>query len=615
MEGRQSAARSDRLTLPFVAEASATRRTALLLAADVRTSRLLVATRFVGLLLLIGCVPGCGRTRPASDAPHHEATVQDGTPGKLTHEDGAHGTVTSQGQPLPNATVRYQGTRSSAQTDADGRFELPAPPARSTASGVNAPLVVTASREGYLIGSQPWSARKPDRLSIQLMPLPTLDHEDYPWVHPDPDAARPGNCGNCHGEIHEQWNASAHARGTANRRFLNLYEGSNWRGEMEHGWSLVAEHPEGLGVCAACHAPSADLEHLAIGDIREVDAVAARGVHCDFCHKVQDSPLIAPAAKPHEPPASADPPESTELPAPLGLVHGRFGLALLRPESPREQLFFGPLDDVDRGEDSYASIYRESRYCASCHEGTVFGVPVYTTYSEWLASPAREQGKQCQDCHMRPSGSLTNVAPGAGGLERDPQTLASHEMLPGGRLGMLRQCLGLEARWGATDAAAASATPSPAFVNAVAADVALVSVQIQAREVGHRVPTGFIDRHLLLVVEAFDAAQQPVAMIAGPQLPDAAGDLRGLPGQVYARRWVDPATGAPQPFWRPGGTLSDNRLEPQATRAETFAFPATAARVRVRLLFRGFWADTARDKGWPDDTLTVHECLLDRTVK
>jgi hypothetical protein len=37
--------------------------------------------------------------------------------------------------------------------------------------------------------------------------------------------------------------------------------------------------------------------------------------------------------------------------------------------------------------------------------------------------------------------------------------------------------------------------------------------------------------------------------------------------------------------------------------------------VRVRLLFRGFWADTARDKGWPDDTLTVHECLLDRPVK
>lgn len=610
---KQAAARSERSTPPVGAEASAMRRAAPLLARTARASRLLVATRFIGLLLVIGLAFGCERSRPATDAPHHENDTQDATSENLSHQVGARGTVTSQGQPLPNATVRYQSTRLSTQTDAGGRFELPAPPARSKASDVDAPLVVTASREGYLIGSQPWSARKQDRLSIQLMPLPTLDHEDYPWVHPDPDATRPGNCGNCHGEIHEQWSASAHARGTANRRFLNLYEGSNWRGELEHGWSLVAEHPEGLGVCAACHAPSADLEHLAIGDIRDVDAVAARGVHCDFCHKVQDSPLIAPAAKRSESPTSSGTPESTESPGPLGLVHGRFGLALLRPESPREQLFFGSLDDVDRGEDSYAAIYRESRYCASCHEGTVFGVPVYTTYSEWLASPAREQGKQCQDCHMRPSGALTNVAPGAGGLERDPQTLASHEMLPGGRLAMLRDCLRLEARWGAADTA--SATPSPTSANAVPADAASLSVQLQAREVGHRVPTGFIDRHLLLVVEAFDAAQQPVAMIAGPRLPDAAGDLRGLAGQVFARRWVDPATGAPQPFWRPGGTLSDNRLEPQSTRVETFAFPANAARVRVRLLFRGFWADTARDKGWPDDTLTVHECLLDRPVK
>ena len=75
-----------------------------------------------------------------------------------------------------------------------------------------------------------------------------------------------------------------------------------------------------------------------------------------------------------------------------------------KQERPK-QLFFGPLDDVDRGEDAFSPLYRESRYCASCHEGIVFGVHVYSTYSEWLSSPARRAGKQCQDCHMAPTGA------------------------------------------------------------------------------------------------------------------------------------------------------------------------------------------------------------------
>src|SRR5262249_31537693 len=136
-------------------------------------------------------------------------------------------------------------------------------------------------------------------------------------------------------------------------------------------------------------------------DLRRAEGVALQGVHCDYCHKI----------------AEVDNPQP-------GLTHGRFGLKLRRPAEG--QLFFGPLDDVDRGDDAYSPLYRESRYCASCHEGTVFGVPVYTTYSEWLASPAAREGKQCQDCHMAPTGLLTNLAPGKGGIPRDPKTLANH---------------------------------------------------------------------------------------------------------------------------------------------------------------------------------------------
>ena len=66
---------------------------------------------------------------------------------------------------------------------------------------------------------------------------------------------------------------------------------------------------------------------------------------------------------------------------------------------------------------------------------------VYGTYSEWLNSPAATQGKQCQDCHMTPTGKMTNIAPGQGGIERDPKTLASHVMFAGSQADMLKQSL------------------------------------------------------------------------------------------------------------------------------------------------------------------------------
>src|SRR5262249_37185986 len=151
------------------------------------------------------------------------------------------------------------------------------------------------------------------------------------------------------------------------------------------------------------------------------------------------------------------------------------------------QLFFGPLDDVDRGEDAYSPLYRDSRYCATCHEGTVFGVPVYTTYSEWLDSPARREGKQCQSFHMAPTGGMTNMAPGKGGLERDPATLGNHRFFMGSQGDMLRRCLRLDVRLHPNGRA---------------------EVAVQADAVGHRVPTGFIDRNLILVLEAFDSKDQ-----------------------------------------------------------------------------------------------------------
>src|SRR5205085_5090183 len=139
-------------------------------------------------------------------------------------------------------------------------------------------------------------------------------------------------------------------------------------------WNVLGENPEGAAVCVLCHAPTFR-DPLAEYDLRTIKGVAAQGVHCDYCHKVVEVPN-----DPHAGP---------------GIRFGRDGLTLLRPKNG-QQLFFGPLDDALREGEAFgfSPLYRESRYCAPCHEGTVFGVHAYGTYSEWLASPARAEGKQ-----------------------------------------------------------------------------------------------------------------------------------------------------------------------------------------------------------------------------
>lgn len=458
------------------------------------------------------------------------------------------GVVLDDSGPISGAAVRFQGDPHFVLSNLDGIFELPDRP-----KGIRQ---ITAWKEGYLIAGAPSDAQA---LTLHLKSLPTKDNEGYSWVDSIPDAARPQNCGNCHRQIYDEWSASGHARSASNRRFLNLYDGTDWQGRGHVGWSLRDEHPDGIGVCNACHAPTAPFD----ADLRNLSGVSAHGVHCDFCHKIANA--------------------STER---VGFTHGRYGFDLLRPS--QGQLFFGPLDDVDRGEDAFASVYRDSKYCASCHEGVVFGVPVYTTYSEWLESPARKENKQCQNCHMAPTGMMSNIAPGKGGIERDPHTLGNHRFFEPSQMEMLRRCL----------LVATNADSQGDFLK--------VTVRIQADQVGHRVPTGFVDRNLLLVLEAFGPNESPMLPTGGPRLSSLAGKTwAGKAGKIYAKRLTDFDGKGPVPFWRARPVSEDNRLQPGQPDSLEWQFPSTTNRLRLRVIYRRFWPETARAKAWPEDDLII----------
>ena len=234
------------------------------------------------------------------------------------------------------------------------------------------------------------------------------------------------------------------------------------------------------------------------------------------------------------------------------------------------------------------AIYKESRYCASCHEGIVFGVHAYGTYSEWLDSPAKQQGKQCQDCHMAPTGRMTNIAPGNGGIERDPRTLASHHT-PGGQADMLRRGLALQVH-----------STAPGKFN----------VEVSAQNVGHRIPTGFPDRQVILVVAAFDAKGLPAPLLDGPRLPPSVGKWQGLPGRLYAKQLIGENERTPTPFWLPIFRTEDTRLVPERPDRQRFQFPEGTQSVRVQLWYRRFWQTAADARGWTDNDLLVHEAVL-----
>ena len=445
-------------------------------------------------------------------------------------------------------------------TDADGRFWLPWEDSAWVSHRSTHPTQrLVAAAEGFFIAGVDAAPGRDALLSLQRHNA--VDRLDYAWIDPRPDANNADACANCHGAIYDEWLAGGHGAGHANRRFMGLFDGSDWEGNESVGPALVRDAPEAAGVCASCHTPGAT-DFAVIGDLRKASGVDRQGVHCDFCHKT----------------AAVDVSR-------VGLDHGRFAMKLQRPP-PGVQQFFGKLDDDDRGHSVHAAVLGESRFCAPCHEGVVFGKHQYSDYSDWRASDYARRGVQCQDCHMKPTGQMTNLAPGNGGLDRDPLRLPSHRPTAG-RLAALRGCLSLTL----------GGRHENGRINVVAT--------VQTHGIGHRFPAGHSARQLLLVIDARDAAGRPLEPLAGPYLTEGRSTR---PGRLFAKMFRGFDGTQPIADWTPGELAFDTRLAGDTSDRSTYAFRGgDDATVTARLIYRRFDPDVARQKRWPDNEVLVHE--------
>jgi hypothetical protein len=202
---------------------------------------------------------------------------------------------------------------------------------------------------------------------------------------------------------------------------------------------------------------------------------------------------------------------------------------------------------------------------------------------------------------------LTNVAPGLGGVERDPLTIPAHTFPGASSIELLQNAVTLTAE------------------AARQGEQIVVDVTVLNDQTGHHVPTDSPLRQMLLLVVARDQEGRDLAQLDGPVLPDwagigdpQAGYYAGLPGKGYAKilmeLWTElTPTGA---YWNPTRLVSDNRLPAFGSDVSRFVFAAPAegpARLELRLFFRRAFKQLMDQKDWdvPDILMEQQTFLLE----
>jgi hypothetical protein len=528
--------------------------------------------------------------------------------------------VDGQGVPVSGAVVKIPTTEISSISDDQGKFSIQNQPAGTA-------LSLTAWAMGFYIKAADDVYPGDEDITIILQAHPAYDNPDYDWLSSVVDANGEGEnqgCSKCHSSVGsglgialpvDEWLQDAHSQTGGNLRFLNMYYGTDAKGNQSpltqfgysrdygqlpllpdpakpyYGPGYRLDFPGTTGNCAACHLPAA-----AINTPYGVDPAAAviqaeGGIPCDFCHKIWDVTL--------------DPNSGL----PIANMPGVLSYKFLRPPEGH-QFFAGPFDDVGAGEDTFSPVQTQSQFCAPCHYGVFWDTTIYNSFGEWLESPYSDpdNGKTCQDCHMPHSGVSYFALPEQGGLLRDPSTIVSH-LMPGASSNELLQN-------------SVTLTADSEFQQ----DKVIVTVTIHNDQTGHHVPTDSPLRQMILLVSATDEQENPLVFLDGPVVPEwggvgdpSSGYFAGLPGKGYAKILTELWTGVSPSgsYWNPTQTTSDTRIPAMESDTGKFVFKNSGSgdiRVEVRLIYRRAFISLAEQKGWeiPDILMESETLVLSR---
>ncbi len=378
---------------------------------------------------------------------------------------------------------------------------------------------------------------------------------------------------------YKEWIDDKHSMSQNNPFFLAIYN------------QFKQDHPDQNGNCALCHNPEISLDTKNI-DLRNLKSKKTNGISCDFCHKIES--------------INQNP-----------LKKGVEGLNILRLCKGQNDVRFGPLKDPvqpSKNEElQYNSLYKTSLHCAKCHDGSNGTVQIYSTFTEWLNSPAAKKGVQCQSCHMAPRSNIPKEQsstivdnPTVKHKERPYYQIHSHRFLTETPSGFRKKYVNLKVK-------------TPQWSISTGKKTLRVEVVVENNNFGHSFPTGSPMRNVILVVEAKDKNGTDLNLLKGPRLPNYAGDLKDKPGRLFAKilsetnseyarkhgeaeisfRKIANAFGIPAQDWWNVFILSDTRIKANEDDISVYEFDATNdVTITVKLIWRNTWIGLAKLKGF-----------------
>ena len=220
-----------------------------------------------------------------------------------------------------------------------------------------------------------WAEQKTDLNAVSSDPHKALIADDlYPSA---------SKCKACHGQIYNEWRSSSHAYAGISPMFHKFEQ-------------KISELAPTIGsFCVRCHMGAG----TALGEDRakplwERSQIAREGVTCVSCHRVNTAYGKANGER-HIIPGNIHAP-----------VYGGFdGKGLDEVISNAGTYKVAP-NSSSRGTKIHAQAFEmpqisKSEFCVSCHQVNVnLGIKLEVVWDQFRASPAKQKGETCQDCHM-----------------------------------------------------------------------------------------------------------------------------------------------------------------------------------------------------------------------
>lgn len=407
-------------------------------------------------------------------------------------------------------------------------------------------------------------------------------------------------CKSCHSEIFEQWSNSNHKHIAGSNPYYMAMEtlAGEVEGEEFRKWCMGCHNPSALsvGIGKSTHTMDGNFvsnEHFEKGaktllkDFKEQDNFRLEeGVSCITCHQISDA--------------------TSKGNASFSLSLERQKYAFEDSNSALGRWVGNKLinSNPTAHKESYSKeFYKESRYCASCHDEShpQNGIKIVSTFQEWEKSPFnnpndKTKHKSCIDCHMTnlkdgKFAPLSGTSTDGGATKKDVKVhyfAGSNHFLSGLRdkaqeeqtLQLLRTSAELD----------------------VALKNGILEVGVKNVGAGHHLPTGVADfRELWLEVEVKDKDGKLIFSSGKLKSDGNIEEGSRLFQKVFGDENSKPVGLL---FWKYKTLLSDTRIPAGERRAERFALDKGTKypiKVSAKLNFRIYpqWVSDAVRRVFP----------------